>query len=97
MVLVSGTMNTYAFKSGSLSLKLGRMFQELYNDIPSLTHSAPLQVRPQLCQQQDTTKYVSKRLGPESHKILCTLGGFFDRKSDLHKQIHNMHIKKCEY
>lgn len=75
LVPASGTMHTHAFKSGSLSLKLGRMFQDLYNDVPSLTHSAPLQVRPQLSQHQDTMKYFSKRLGPQPRKVLWDHGG----------------------
>lgn len=85
-------MHMYALKSLRLSLKLGRIFQELCNDITSLTHSAPLQVRSQLSQQQDTMKYVSKSVTQDS-LYSC----FFDRKSDLHKQTHNMHIKKFEY
>lgn len=39
MVIFSWTMHTQASKSLCLSLKLGRIFQELHNDITSLPHS----------------------------------------------------------
>lgn len=84
-------MHTQASKSLSLSLKLGRIFQELHNDITSL----PLPTA-QLSRQQHPLKYVPKSLGTQSPKILCTRG-VFDRKSDLHKQILDTHIKKSEY
>lgn len=74
MVIFSWTMHTQASKSLSLSLKLGRIFQELHNDITSL----PLPTA-QLSQQQHPLKYVPKALGTQSPRILCTRG-FFDRK-----------------
>lgn len=39
MAIFSWTMHTQASKSLCLSLKLGRIFQELHNDITSLPHS----------------------------------------------------------
>lgn len=93
-------MHAYALKSLCLSLKLGRIFQELYNDITSLTHSAPLQVRPQLSQQQDTVKYVSKSLGTQSHKILRTHGFLIEKVICTNKSIicilRNLSIKSTK-
>lgn len=74
MVIFSWTMHRQASKSLSLSLKLGRIFQELHNDITSL----PLPTA-QLSQQQHPLKYAPKSLGTQSPRILCTRG-FFNRK-----------------
>lgn len=79
MVIFSWTMHTQASKSLSLSLKLGRIFQELHNDITSL----PLPTA-HLSQQQHPLKYVPKSLGDTAtqnslyswvfltEKVICT-------------------------
>lgn len=93
IVILSWTMHTYALKSLRLSLKLGRIFQELYNGITSLTHSAPLQVVISATRYHEICFQELGDTVTQDSLYLC----FFDRKSDLHKQTHNMHIKKFEY